>query len=662
MAKLIVNPTSSSRREIALPRTLLSIGRDPSNDVVLPDAMVSRRHAVIEYRGSQYYIRDCNSSNGSLVNGDRVSERSLRDGDLVAIGTARLLFRDELELEDPAAKVVQHPSAPRLQCPPCQADYRKGDLFCRQCGGAAGRQRAAEGGLHLLRHGGAAARALLQRLRAGCRRSAGAPGRRAAADPGPTPPPADAGRPPTRRRSHGEPGDEPRRRRGRSRRPRPGGRAVTAAARARPAAGTATRSAAAGPARRGPAARRAAVARRAAAAPDAHRAALRPRRPASARGSRPASSTRARGRPCRRCVLGPVLLYWSRRASRPTRPTSRSSPIAAVAGPGPARAASWARSTTSTSGACAGATPGKRLLGLAVEARGRHAPDRPGRARRCACSATCSPACLLGVGFLHDRVRRPRRCTTASRARASCGGERTLSLEPTGVEPHRAGERGLALPGAARGPRARRSGARVWELLHDLSVAVLFCFFLITFVAQAFRVQGTSMLPLLAGRRAHHRQQVRLPLPAHRARRRGGLLVPARPLGLLHQARGGRCPATRWSCAAASLYVNGRRVRGGLPAAAVPRRRELRRRSQVQKGYYYVLGDHRNSSNDSRNWGEVPEKYIYGKAVFRFWPLAKAGLDPLSCRRGLRRGLVLRSKTRDDGSATSRRDPAGAEA
>ena len=136
MAKIIVNPTSSSRREFALPRTLVSIGRDPSNDVVLPDAMVSRRHAVIEYRGSQYYIRDCNSSNGSLDNGDRVSERSLRDGDLVAIGTARLLFRDDLHLEDPAAKVVHHPSAPRQQCPQCEAEYRKGDLFCRSCGAA----------------------------------------------------------------------------------------------------------------------------------------------------------------------------------------------------------------------------------------------------------------------------------------------------------------------------------------------------------------------------------------------------------------------------------------------------------------------------------------------------------------------------------------------
>jgi uncharacterized RDD family membrane protein YckC len=134
MAKLIVNPTSASRREILLPRSVLSIGRDPSNDLVLPDAMVSRRHAVVEFRGSQYFIRDCNSSNGSLVNGDRVSERSLRDGDLVAIGTARLLFRDDLEIEEVSSKVVQHPSSPRLVCPSCSSDYRKGDLFCRQCG------------------------------------------------------------------------------------------------------------------------------------------------------------------------------------------------------------------------------------------------------------------------------------------------------------------------------------------------------------------------------------------------------------------------------------------------------------------------------------------------------------------------------------------------
>ncbi len=135
MAKLIVNPTSPHRHEMLLPRTPMSIGRDPSNDLVLPDAMVSRRHAVVELRGGQFYLRDCNSSNGSLVNGDKVNERSLRDGDLVAIGTARLLFREDVEALDPAGKVVQHPSAPRLRCGQCGADYRRGDLFCKQCGG-----------------------------------------------------------------------------------------------------------------------------------------------------------------------------------------------------------------------------------------------------------------------------------------------------------------------------------------------------------------------------------------------------------------------------------------------------------------------------------------------------------------------------------------------
>jgi uncharacterized RDD family membrane protein YckC len=135
VAKLIVNPTSVNRREIPLARaTILTIGRDPSNDLVLPDAMVSRRHAVVEHRGTQFFLRDCSSANGSVVNGDRVSERGLRDGDLVAIGSMRLLFREEPVESGGTGKVLQHPSAAPLACPSCGGSYRRGDLFCRECG------------------------------------------------------------------------------------------------------------------------------------------------------------------------------------------------------------------------------------------------------------------------------------------------------------------------------------------------------------------------------------------------------------------------------------------------------------------------------------------------------------------------------------------------
>jgi signal peptidase I len=44
----------------------------------------------------------------------------------------------------------------------------------------------------------------------------------------------------------------------------------------------------------------------------------------------------------------------------------------------------------------------------------------------------------------------------------------------------------------------------------------------------------------------------------------------------------------------------------------------------VQQGYYFVMGDHRNQSSDSRHWGPVPKKYIVGKVKIRWWPLQEA--------------------------------------
>jgi signal peptidase I len=44
----------------------------------------------------------------------------------------------------------------------------------------------------------------------------------------------------------------------------------------------------------------------------------------------------------------------------------------------------------------------------------------------------------------------------------------------------------------------------------------------------------------------------------------------------------------------------------------------------IPEGYYFVMGDHRNNSSDSRHWGMVPKKYIIGKVQLRWWPVPEA--------------------------------------
>jgi len=162
LPKLVVNPNSSNKKEVSIASRVISIGRDPSNDLVLSDSMVSRRHAILEQRDDVFVLRDNGSANGTLVNGDKLErEHTLRDGDLVAIGSARLLFQlDNAHDLEPAASdppVADGEAASDMRdaeadkgspsgksrCPSCEAPSLKNDRFCRKCGAELVRKQVA---------------------------------------------------------------------------------------------------------------------------------------------------------------------------------------------------------------------------------------------------------------------------------------------------------------------------------------------------------------------------------------------------------------------------------------------------------------------------------------------------------------------------------------
>ncbi len=70
-----------------------SIGRHPQSTLQLGDREMSKEHAIIDATGGEYRIRDLGSSNGTFVNGQRVHERILREGDEIRLGATHLVFR-----------------------------------------------------------------------------------------------------------------------------------------------------------------------------------------------------------------------------------------------------------------------------------------------------------------------------------------------------------------------------------------------------------------------------------------------------------------------------------------------------------------------------------------------------------------------------------------
>lgn len=76
-----------------LDKPVLNIGRTAENDIQIDNLAVSRLHAVIEREKGEYYVRDCDSLNGTILNGKRIARERLSNGSEITIGKHKVVFR-----------------------------------------------------------------------------------------------------------------------------------------------------------------------------------------------------------------------------------------------------------------------------------------------------------------------------------------------------------------------------------------------------------------------------------------------------------------------------------------------------------------------------------------------------------------------------------------
>ena len=82
---------------VPLAKSVINIGRESSNDVVISDTFVSRHHIQLRKRFGAYTLFDVNSRGGTRVNGTLVSEHRLQNGDLICIGRTELLYTEDTQ-------------------------------------------------------------------------------------------------------------------------------------------------------------------------------------------------------------------------------------------------------------------------------------------------------------------------------------------------------------------------------------------------------------------------------------------------------------------------------------------------------------------------------------------------------------------------------------
>ncbi len=117
MPRLLIQGPEGSKEARLRPHNTL--GRHPGNSIQILDRIVSKEHCHIDLvDGRRWVIRDLGSLNGTYVNGERITERDLHDGDQITLGSTTIVFRiaDSDRTEAPAAPVQRPPSVvgPRL--------------------------------------------------------------------------------------------------------------------------------------------------------------------------------------------------------------------------------------------------------------------------------------------------------------------------------------------------------------------------------------------------------------------------------------------------------------------------------------------------------------------------------------------------------------------
>jgi signal peptidase I len=180
----------------------------------------------------------------------------------------------------------------------------------------------------------------------------------------------------------------------------------------------------------------------------------------------------------------------------------------------------------------------------------------------------------------------------------------------------------LDTPAAAEPVKPKKFQSLI-DLLHDLAIAVVVCVLLITYVIQAFKVQGTSMSPEL---RDGERILVNKFLYYFDDIERGDVVVfwyPEDPQ-LSFIKRVVALPGETIEIRSGAVFINGNLIQEPYVAGANADLRSFPPH-EVRPGHFFVLGDNRKGSNDSRSWGLVPERYVYGKAFLRIWPPSDFG-------------------------------------